>query len=524
PLPLRSTWTFDASPASAPWKAEFDEAVGYAHRGLWLIAADHLAELSRRQPEAPAVWRTLGILWAYLAENERAADALATYASLAVPLDDAVDAEMLAQSLDPRVTDALIDRVRLPYPISDFEEVSTRLAASPRVRAGPPAAVSWGDPEQPPPRIVFLLLDRAAPDSGVGISIDAAPEALGHVLLFGRQTDREARLEILTFRHELDAATAAARDLVGQWMGAAEPEINAGGVPAVDASLILRLHLPTDTPPETALAVRTQAIERALLERWPTAPHPALGGASPQQAAGDPARQVKVLAAIALTELALQVDFDFNLLRSRLGLPLPQPIDARKKAIDELSLTRLHRIDVAAASDEILAGAYRRAAYFRQRPATRRLAEEIVRRPTADAELRIDAHSLLASREVDDQKSLEHLAEARRLAASAGTSAASVDLQEFSLRMRRGDAAEAERLMRHITTTYGRDQETMAQFAQLLYAFGLIDEYGQPVRLAARGEPAELVAAGAAAEPGKIWTPGGDAAQGKKSALWVPGE
>lgn len=522
-LPLRNTWPFDASPVSAPWKAEYDQAVALANRGLWLAAAERLTDLSQRLPDAPAVWRTLGIVRAYLAENERAADALATYASLAVPLDDAVDAEVLAQSLDPRVAHVLSDRVRVPHAVSDFDAVAARLAGSPQVVAVPAEAVVWNDPEQPPPRNVFSLLDRAMPETGVGLTIDRAPEVLGEALLFGRQTDREPRLEILAFRDQLEAATAAARGVVGEWMGAAEAETIEGSIAAVDAGLILRVHLPPDIPADTTSVLRRQAAERALLDRWPATPHPALGGASPQQAAGDPARQVKVLASIALLELDNEAGFDFNLLRSRLGLPLPQPIDARKIAVDQLPLTRLHRLDVATLTDEALLAAYRRAAYMRHSRALRRFAEELVRRPQTDGEMRADAHLLLASTEADFEKALGHLAEARRLATAAGKSAAAVDLQEFSLHIQRRDVPEAERLMRQITTAYGRDQAVMERFAQLLYAFGFIDEYGQPVRRS-RGEPAELLASGAAAEPGKIWTPGGETGQGKKSALWVPGE
>lgn len=521
-LPLRDMRRLDECPASAAWKPEFDEAVAKANRGLWLTAAERLASLSERQPEAPVVWRTLGILWAYLGQNERAADALATYASLAVPLEEAVDAEMLAQSLDPRVTDATIDRVRVPYPLSDFEGVSARLAAAPQAVAVPPGAVVWDDPDQPPPRSVYSLLDRAMPDSGVGLTIDTAPEVLAELLLFGRQTDREPRVELLAFRHQLEAATAAARGLIGEWLGSAEPEIAAGGIAQVDASLMSRLHLPPHTPNETAAAVRVQAVRRALLEGWPAAPHPALGGATPQQAAGDPARQVKVLAAIALLEVDVQSEVDFNIVRSRLGLPLPQPIDARKIEVDTVPLTRLHRLDVATLSDEALAAAYRRSMYMRHRRATLQFAAELVRRPEADGASRADAHCALASTEIASQSPFKHLDEARRLLTAAGKSAAAVDLQEFSLRLQRGEMAEAERLMQHIVTSYGRDQAVMERFAQLLYTFGLIDEYGQPVRTA-RSEPAELVTAGAAAEPGKIWTPGGEAGPGKKSALWVPG-
>ena len=523
-LPLRDGRPLDACPPTVAWKAEFDEAVRFADQGRWLAAAERLASLSERQPAAPAVWRNLGVLWAYLAENERAADALATYASLAVPLDDAVEAEMLAQSLDPRVTDVTIDRVRAPYAVSDFEAVAAQLASTPQAVAVPPGAVAWNDPDQPPPRSVFALLDRAMPGGGASLTIDNTPETLAELLLFGRQTDREPRLEILAFRHQLEAATAALRGVVGQWLGAAEPEVDAGGIAAIDASLLVRLRLPPDTPNETAAAVRAQAVERALLERWPAAPHPALGGAAPQQAAGDPARQVKVLAAIALLELDTQAEFDFNLLRSRLGLPLPQPVDAHKWAVDHVPLVRLHRLDLATLSDEALAEAYRRAAYLRHQPALRRFAEELVRRPGADGAMRADAHCVLASVEKDPQALFDHLAEARRLFTAAGKSVAAVDLQEFSHRFQRGEMAEAERLMRHIATAHNRDQAAMERFAQLLYAFGLIDEYGRPVRLGAPAEPAELVGAGPAAEAGKIWTPGGEAGPGKKSALWVPGE
>ena len=268
--------------------------------------------------------------------------------------------------------------------------------------------------------------------------------------------------------------------------------------------------------------MRVQAVRRALLEGWPAAPHPALGVATPQQAAGDPARQVKVLAAIALLEVDVQSEVDFNIVRSRLGLPLPQPIDARKIEVDTVPLTRLHRLDVATLSDEALAAAYRRSMYMRHRRATLQFAAELVRRPEADGASRADAHCALASTEIASQSPFKHLDEARRLLTAAGKSAAAVDLQEFSLRLQRGEMAEAERLMQHIVTSYGRDQAVMERFAQLLYTFGLIDEYGQPVRTA-RSEPAELVTAGAAAEPGKIWTPGGEAGPGKKSALWVPG-
>jgi hypothetical protein len=63
---------------------------------------------------------------------------------------------------------------------------------------------------------------------------------------------------------------------------------------------------------------------------------------------------------------------------------------------------------------------------------------------------------------------------------------------------------------------------------QILAEAGIIGPDGRPTAAAATAAGAEgpgiVVPGAAAAEPGKIWTPGSDAPSGgKKSALWTPG-
>ena len=58
---------------------------------------------------------------------------------------------------------------------------------------------------------------------------------------------------------------------------------------------------------------------------------------------------------------------------------------------------------------------------------------------------------------------------------------------------------------------------------QILSEAGIIGPDGRPTAAAERDAPGIVVPGAAAAEPGKIWTPGSDQPGGaKKSALWTP--
>jgi hypothetical protein len=77
-------------------------------------------------------------------------------------------------------------------------------------------------------------------------------------------------------------------------------------------------------------------------------------------------------------------------------------------------------------------------------------------------------------------------------------------------------------MIQHLQTQHGREPGVMERLLQVLYDAGLVDEHGRPIQRQ-RAEPAGLVVPGAAAEPSKLWTPGGEAASGKKATLWTPG-
>ena len=60
-------------------------------------------------------------------------------------------------------------------------------------------------------------LDRPVPESAEGLSLETMPRLLGQALLFGRQTDREARLEVMgVAADEVSAVMALVREVAGE--------------------------------------------------------------------------------------------------------------------------------------------------------------------------------------------------------------------------------------------------------------------------------------------------------------------
>lgn len=515
---------FDSGPVDDALQSEFTQALTLGRQFRWLEASQAFGRLAERAPKTPAVWRNLGLLRAYLADEEGAAQALRHYAEFDVPLDDAVEAEALAQLLESARGEE-VDLVFVQYPIKDFEQLQARLSSNRRADPSPSDEWQWDEPDQPPPRAAFWLLDRPMPATGVELSAADAPETIGQVFLFGRETDREARLDLSGYRDSLDAAKALLAEIAGDALGPQASEEVISSTSKVQRVLSWNWRLPRDTPPERMQALSRQRMHEAVFEKWPRTPNSAVDGKTPEQAAADPALKVKTLAAILVLELSPSITgVDFNELRQRLGLPVAGAIDPADVSMDRLPLVRLHRLLVEKLSDDDLRLVYQRAMLTQSRTALKKLCSEIVARSGLDGRLdKAQAFGTLANLSEDVEESLGYIRQARDAAEAAGKSSAPWDLEEFMLQLVRGDSAEAERLLRHIQTEHGNEPGVRQRLMQLLYQAGVIDEQGRP-RGRPQAESAGLIVPGAAAEQaGKLWTPGGDAPQEKKSGLWVPG-
>ncbi len=527
PLVVKQDMPLLPAPDDALWKSSFNAAMEPALRGAWRLAADKLTALAGQVGDWPAIWHNIAVLRAWLADAPRAIEALRKYAAQPIPLDDAVEAETLAQSLDAEAAD-LVDIVSITYEVDDVDALQARLLANPRALNMPLDLARMGSPDEPPPKSAFWLLDRASPKSGSDITREQIPRVVGQVFLFGKQTDRPARLVMVGYRTELAQGQAALGEIGGDAVGKIASEEVTTEAPAVQHLLSWNWRLPDDTPPEKRLALVNEERREILLNRWPEMPQKIFGGRSASQVAGEAEQRIKVLAAILLLELATEQvtsDFDFNLLRGKLGLPLEQPIDPQRVPLAELPLLRLGRVDAKRLSDEELVDLFRRADHFRHVAAIRNLAQEVIARPSLDKVVeKAEVYGILAQIEPDTHRAIEYLDQARKAAEAAKASTAPWDLAELALRIARGEVADADRLLNHIRESHIREPGVAQALFQILTEAGIIGPDGKPTAAPAR-EGAGLVVPGAAgAEPGKIWTPGSDQPSGKKSALWTPGD
>lgn len=229
----------------------------------------------------------------------------------------------LAQLLDRDAVDQ-IDIITLRYPIREFEQLQARLIAHSQTPRMPIDLARLGTEDQPPPKDAFFVLDRPVPATGAGITREQIPNVVGQAFVFGKQTDRGAMLEVVTYRtDEIELTRKSLADVAGDALEMPVEEVS-GQVPAVDHALGWNWRLPDDTTAEQRLALLTAQHTAMLSDRWTGFPQKLFGGKAPAEVAADPQYRVPLLAAILLLELSSDgalSDLDYNALRLRSSCP-----------------------------------------------------------------------------------------------------------------------------------------------------------------------------------------------------------
>jgi hypothetical protein len=178
-------------------------------------------------------------------------------------------------------------------------------------------------------------------------------------------------------------------------------------------------------------------------------------------------------------------------------------------------------------SDDDLLLAYQRASSVRYVAAERKLAQEILSRPSLDSKVdKAQVCGALCELETDPARALALIEQARRIDRDKRRSCGPWDLIELELRIARGETAEVQRLFDHLRLEHAKEPDVGRALMQLLVNMGVVAPDGTMRGPAPSAVPREGAAAvePAAAEPSKLWTPDSAAApSGKKSAIWTPG-
>lgn len=530
PLMLRDQLRLAPAPKDAAYKRGFDEAVRLAERGLWRRAEAEFAKLlDRNKPQPPVVYN-LALVRGWLGKKQLFVEGMRQYSKLEVPENDAVEAESLAQLVEQRQDATPLESVRITFPIQDEDLATERLLGDRRLERYELDPESFDEDEVTRPRNTFLLLDRPAPRTGAGLAIEDAPNVLAFLSLYGKRTDRDARLEVTTDRgHTLEQVEKLIGEVLGDAVGSAEQTDVVGVKRAAEEALSWRWRLPDDTPPIHRRELLSQRRKKAILEDWPAASQAALGGLSPNEAAPWPNSRIPLLATILIVEQAaadLNERADFDELRTKLGLPREEKIDPTAVDLDRLSLVRIPQLDAAKLSDEQLLRLFNRTTMSGAGVAGLMLAQAIASRPSLASQSDGAYRQLIRGTPNPDQ-ALAWARQAQEKAMERGASAAEWRLLELEVQIERGDPQGVQTVLGDLRTHHLNEPGVAEAMYRLLYSAGLIQPRPlDPTAAAAmRQQPMATPSTPAAPASGsKIWTPGQESASptGAKQAIWTP--
>jgi len=477
PLLMRESWQLLDAPRDAPWQEEFAQAAHFSMRGLWRQAEALFAQLHEKVGAEPAVVYNLALLRGWLGDVNRFATGLHAYAKLDVPLDQAVEAEALAQLVNPELEDPQLDTVKTAYALSDVEALAECFTTDQRVEDYTLDPQEFGEDQRP--RSTHVLLDRETPATGVDIDRAEIPHVMAFLSLYGKRTDREARLEITTDRDDdFDRVQQLLNEVTGAMLGEVVEEEVVARKSISEESLSWRWRLPNDTPADHRQNLLAEERREAILSRWANAPRAALQDKSPQQAVGDPELRIPLLASALIIEQAAVDPAELSLfeqLRQQLELPTPEKIDPADLDLDRVPLVRLPRFELAKLSDQLLAKLLDRTVLMGAKFATLLTARELVsREPLAEDVNPTSAFRQLIRLEPDPTQALAWAKQARQWSETQGQSPAEWALMELELSIERGNAAGVQQALAEIRTAHLQEPGIAEATYRLLYAAGLV--------------------------------------------------
>ncbi|MFV2067337.1 MAG: hypothetical protein ACC645_10185 [Pirellulales bacterium] len=530
PLLLKDEILLSPCDPQAAWHEPFNEANGQALQGQWKRAAASLEAIIDQHGDAPELWRNLALVRAWQAKRELAIDALRHYATLDVPLDDAVEAEAMAALLDEKNVGERIDVLRCTFPIHQLEALEVALSGDTRLERMDVGSVWSSHEDEPPPRSAFRLLSQPLLMEKDELAIDKIPETLGQLMLFGKQTDRPARLELFLGRdHRMEETVKLLRAIGDDALGEMEKEEAVTEVPLVAHLLTRGWIFPATISLDDRQRMLNELIRRVVLEEWFRHPMKILDGKSLAEAASDTKLRLRVLAQILLLEQSRLVDglHGLNGLRTDLGLPTTGPIDPEDTVSNRLPLVRLHRVVFKKLTDDQLLALWRRAVMARFFRAADGMAEEIVARENLrDSPHGLEAISVLVRSEKDSDQRLALIQQGMQIAEAQKESTGPWDLRELMVRIERNEEREVRRVLEHLLAEHRYEPGVMESLQKVMLAAGMV----RPAPRAGGGPVPEVVETvvtpgTSAEETGKIWTPdqqGGGG--GEKKTIWTPGD
>ena len=513
PLPVKSD--------EAPYAEAYEEIFELSRRGAWFLALDKVEDLLDKHQGDQTLLKATAVLNTYLGQDE-GVEAWRDYiATIDNASDEAIEAEAYAQMLENQSNPDVQPIHRVSYNISDLEKFQELLVASDQARLVPSPGFSNDDPDNPPPRAIFVITDRPQPESGTKLTLEQVPKGIASVYLFGKQTDRDARIELVpsSIGGEQEAGDILS-DLVDGNLGKPDSTEEISQVPVLTDTMAWNPVFPEDTPQEIIQELSLEHRNTSLINVFPKIKLAALGGLTPEEASVDFNARIKLDACLLIIESNLQCrdhNASLNDVRKSLSLDPIEATDPTDVDFNQIPDIRLARYDVSKLSTQQLGDVYQRCFFVGFRKGFINAAEEIVTREERPEHVNMsDVYAALLDSRDSVEGRLDLVAQAKAAVTTQGESPATWLLREIPLRLINQEAQVASDLIRKLETDHINEPGIAEQLYSLLVQMGVMNPDG--TRATPPGPEATQ-------SEGGIWTPGSEAGSGgdsEGSGLWIP--
>lgn len=521
PFLLKYEYPLQNCPEGKSYKAEFDDAFETAMSGQWLRGIEKFAEIDKANPNQAAVAFNIAVLESKLGDEEEIAAAWSQFADIEdVPLHRAVEAEALAQLIDPSLDEREYEEVEISFDVTDQEKLTDIVVASDRFSKIPFQNEEWDEAAGPPPRFIYHLLDKPQIEPSDELTLESVPQSIGEILFFGKQTDQKARCVFSAVKNAtMDERVNSFAEIVKEAIDtASQSEEVTGKTSAMGIDLSTSLVFPEGTTMEKRKALIAEDRWRLINEVWPTLELEEFDGKTLLEAAKEDYLKIPTLGAILLLELSGQRSIeplDLNPLRERLGLPLNEKIDPKTiEDVNSLSLLELTNLKFEDLSDDQLLSVFEVLAMATTGKWLHQLCSEVVSREAlAERTDFTRVYMILSRLEVDTETAVAYIRKARDIVIANEQSPALIMIEELDLRIRRGMVNECMPLLKEIEVRHMREPGVSRALASVLMKYGIISPDGTPKFAGGEGGESEMVGAPAAENSGGsggLWTPDSD--------------
>ena len=524
-------------PDGVEWAERFDEAATLLRSNQVLTAQSKFESLRRTAQGQPAVIGGLLTCAIWRGDVDQQASLLEQMADCeTLSDDDRMRYRVMSLVVQPGAKPIADDVPTLTADITSADELVMAMTADDRCVQLPNELTQQfrAKEDDVPPKAVFEFGDRPKPMITDGLPpTDQIPMAIGVGLVYGKQTDREARLEIIPSR---SAAVEPIREILSKVDDKLSlTQTDTAPVPLVSLA----------APHAVAIQVRAsqadvQKMQTDLVrERAPgiitTTAVPALKGKTLADASGDDsmtAARTAIVRAVESFDALASIPGLMDAVRDAANVPAPETIRPTAEQVDTLDNVDLPRVDASNLDIESQQYLLQRCEQLRITTAARTLSRLILDRELdataagddAAVDAKIAAYMSAIQTVESDAEAMTLIEAAKSFADEHKVDHPPLRFTEMSLRLSAGDAEGFQRAVEDISTRYRNDQQIMMQLQQFLVRVGLLRPDGTP----ATGPPPGAMAGGPGAMPGSAMQPaamGGPAAApapGGGSGLWTP--